>query len=231
MRPLLVGLLAAAGAFGADLCPHSGDAGEWQSWEAKVGRRHCVGNAVNTADRVEWTAAGIEEASSAGHVEFAVCCFSSEVKKDALLRIGARELEVPTHQERAGGGEVEKDFPDLIEDEAHRRSVSIRGTLGDAAHPVRVDVLLRCSASKFADQYAFQFEVINRSADRVEVTWDHLRELESRVTPSVQPVAGGRAFVFLTRIKPREATATIEVKSPSGAVLARFRFDGFTLSS
>ena len=58
---------------------------------------------------------------------------------------------------------------------------SIRGTLGDAVHPVRVDLLLKCSASKFADQFAFQFVIANRSPDPVEVVWDQLRDLQRRL--------------------------------------------------
>jgi hypothetical protein len=230
MRPLLLGLLAAASAaFGADLCPHGAGDGDWQSWAAKIGPRYCVGNAANVIGVVEWRAAGIERADVAGHLEMAVCCFESEAAKPSVLRLGARELSVATHQEGPDSRGDENNFPDLIEDDAHRKTAAIRGILGDAAHPVRVDLLLKCSASKFADQYAFQFVVINRSADGVDVSWDHLRQLQDRVAPSVQPVSGGKAFVFLTGIRPREAPATVEVKSPSGVVLARFRFDGFTL--
>lgn len=217
-------------ASGADLCPHGTGAGDAQSWASKIGSRYCVGNAVAGTGAVEWKAAGIEQATVAGSLEMALCCFSSEETKPAVLRIGARELSVATHQEGADGGD-DDDFPDLIEDDAQRKTVSIRGTLGDAAHPIRVDLLLKCSASKFADQYAFQFVVINRSSEGVEVAWDHLHTLETRLSPSIQTVAGGKAYVFLTRIKPREASATVEVKSASGAVLARIRFDGFTLSS
>jgi hypothetical protein len=230
MQPLVLGLLLALAAYSADLCPHSQDAGEAQSWAGKSGRRYCVGNAIRGTGKAEWPAAGIVQAEVAGTLEMAVCCFSSEEARSAVLHLEARKLTVATHQEGADGGD-EDDFPDLIEDDAHRKAISIRGTLGDPAHPVRVDLLLRCSASKFADQYAFQFVVINRSDQGVEVSWDHLREMQAHLAPSVQPVAGGKAYIFLTHTKPREATATVEVKSPSGVILARFRFDGFTLSS
>ena len=143
------------------------------------------------------------------------------------LRLGDREMSVATHREGHDSSGDENHFPDLIEDEAHAKSVSIRGVLSDGERAVRVDVLLRCSASKFAGQYAFQFTVINRSADGVEIDWDHLRKLRAEVAPSVQNVAGGTAYVFLTAKRPHEAGATVELRTKAGKVLGRFRFDGF----
>jgi hypothetical protein len=105
--------------------------------------------------------------------------------------------------------------------------VSIRGKLGDPLHPISVDMLLRASASKFADQFAIQFSVINRSKDSVQVFWDHLSELERVLHPSVQPMRGGKTWVFLTRNTPTEAVATVELKSQTGQVLGRFQFDGW----
>jgi hypothetical protein len=173
---------------------------------------------------VEWPAAGIERAGVAGRVEFAVCCFSKEAAKAAPLRIDGAEQSVDTHVEVTHHEEDdEAEFPDLIEDDAHIRTASIRGTLGDAAHRVRVDLELRCSASKFADQFAMQFTVINKSADKVTVDWDHLRQMEARGKGSVQ----GNTRVFLTKTRPTEAVATIEVKSASGEFLGRFHFDGW----
>jgi hypothetical protein len=130
-----------------------------------------------------------------------------------------------TYQEESGSGE--DDFPDLIEDDARTKRVSIRGSLGDPSHPVRVDVQLQCSASKFADQYALQFTIVNRSADPLEVVWDHLRDLEQHLKASSQPVAGGKGWVFLTRVKPTESVAGVELKIPSGETLGRFQFDAW----
>jgi len=90
-------------------------------------------------------------------------------------------------------------------------------------------LLTHIAASKFADQYAFQFTVINRSDKGVEVDWDHLRQVRAESSPNVQPVAGGMAYVFLTAKRPHEALATVEVKN-GGRLLGRFRFDGFTLT-
>jgi hypothetical protein len=221
VRALLLTWVALLAGHAADICPHpTGDG----SWSAKIGRRHCLANAVSATDTVDWPAAGIERAAVAGRVEFAVCCFSKEAAKSAPMRIGATEKSIDTHAEVTHHDEDDEvDFPDLIEDDAHVRSASIRGTLGDAAHPLRVDIELRCSASKFADQFAMQFTVINRSADKVTIEWDHLRQMESRGKASVQ----GNTRVFLTKSRPTEAVATIEVKSPSGEILGRFHFDGW----
>jgi hypothetical protein len=222
-------------AHAADLCPPPAavdTTASWQSYSAKNGSKRCVANLLEAHDGVVWPAAGIEQAAVAGHVEVAVCCYRHESAQPEKLRIGDREQTVVTHREdpkAVGKADDDDDFPDLIEDDAHGRAVSIRGMLGDGDRPVRVDVLLRCTASKFADQYAFQFTVINRSEKGVEVDWDHLRQVRAGSSPNIQPVAGGMAYVFLTAKRPHEAVATVEVKS-AGRVLGRFRFDGFTLA-
>jgi len=230
MYLILLPLLALTAAGAADVCPPPPATREPRSWTAKIGARHCVAGVVSANSTVSWPAAGILQAESAGRIEFAVCCFAAQIERPAPLRIGDGERTVPTHLEAADSAD-EDDFPDLIEDDARTKTVSIRGTLGDPAHPTRVDILLRCSASKFADQFAFQFTVIDRSPDRVGIVWDHLRDLERRITPAVQPVAGGKAWVFLSGARPHEAPATIELRTPAGVLLGRFRFDGFTLSS
>jgi hypothetical protein len=222
-------------AHAADFCPsaeamHTGAAGDlgWRSYSAKTGSKRCVANQAEGTGRLEWPAAGIDHALLAGSLEVAVCCFRHESAVPAQLRIGDREVTALTHREdpKTADQDNEDDFPDLIEDEAHGRAIAIRGTLEGG---IKVDVLLRCTASRFADRYAFQFTVINRSQSGVEVDWDHLRILRAAASPSMQPVAGGTGYVFLTAQRPREAVATIELKN-HGQVLGRFRFDGFTLA-
>jgi len=224
-------------AWAADLCPGGTDARQgaagavtWRSDSAKPTQKRCVANQVTAAGlAVSWPAAGIEHAAVGGRIEVAVCCFRHESTQPEPLRFGDREILAATHREDPKvAGKEDDDFPDLIEDDAHGRAISIRGTLSDGDRPVRVDLLLRCTASKFADQYAFQFTVIDRSPDNVDVDWDHLRKLRAAESPSIQPVAGGTAYVFLTARRPHEAIATIEVKV-SGRLLGRFHFDGFTL--
>jgi hypothetical protein len=228
LRPIFLALIAVFACLAADVCPHPPATSEWNSWTAKIGRRNCLANAVSAKAAVEWPAAGIDQVKVADRLEFAVCCFSKEKAAPAPLRIAGQERQVATHAEVTHHAEDDDvDFPDLIEDDAHMRSASVRGTLGDPEHPVHVDIQLRCSASKFADQFAMQFTVIDRSADPVEVSWDHMRELEQRIHPSVQPVSGGKTWVFLTKSKPAEAVATVELKSRAGELLGRFHFDGW----
>jgi hypothetical protein len=92
---------------------------------------------------------------------------------------------------------------------------------------VRVDLLLRCSASKFADQYAYQFGVTNRSEDAVEVEWDLLQRTRAEKPLAAQPLPKGAAYVFLSAIVPHETRGIIQVKTRSGAVVGRFHADGF----
>jgi hypothetical protein len=225
MRLLALTPLLLSCALAAEVCPAPEG---MQSAAAAVGRKRCVVNRVEADSVVEWQAAGIERAAVAGRLEVAVCCFRHESAAPEKLRIGGREITVETHREepKSAGKEEEDEFPDLIEEDAHGRAISIRGTL---AGGVLVDVLLRCTASKFADQFAFQFTVINRSQSRIEIDWDHLRILRAEVSPSVQPVASGAAYVFLTPKRPREAIATVELKR-GNEVLGRFHFDGFALA-
>jgi hypothetical protein len=214
---LLVLALAAVGGWAADLCPASGP-------------KRCAANQVTAKDTVLWPAAGIERASVAGQLDVVVCCFRHQSVQPEKRTVGDQERMVETHREdpKPAGKDDDDDFPDLIEEDAHGRAISIRGTLADGDRAVNVDVLLRCTASKFADQYAFQFTVINRSDKGVEVDWDHLRQVRAESSPNVQPVAGGMAYVFLTAKRPHEAVAAVEVKSGT-SVLGRFHFDGFTV--
>jgi hypothetical protein len=231
MKLLLAAALTAL-AYGAEVCPAPAkavNAAPARSWSAKKGKLYCVGNEVRGAGAVVWPAAGIVQTEVRERVEMAVCCFDSELAKAEVMRLGPREFAVVTHQEGHDSNGDEDDFPDLIEDEAHAKSISIRGVLDDGGRAVRVDVLLKCSASKFASQYAFQFTVINRSADAVEIDWDHLRQMRAADAPSVQNVAGGTAYVFLTAKRPHEAGATVELKTKSGKLLGRFRFDEFVI--
>jgi hypothetical protein len=226
MRPLLLLLLGVSTAFAAEVCPVSpGAAGgpEWRSWSAKVGRSYCVGNQVSGAGKVTWTAAGIASAEVRETLRMQVCCFESEQARNAKLLLGDRELTVLTHQEGDDSRGQDDDFPDLIEEDSHSKSISIRGTLWDGEHPVRVDVLLKCSASKFADRYAFQFTVSDKSPDPIDIDWDHLRRMRAAVAPSVQ----GATSVFLTPKRPHEALATVELKTKAGRPLGSFQFDGY----
>lgn len=241
MRLLVLVLLLAPMAFGASVCPPGGasqtglQAGvlTWRSYAGEIGKeKHCVGNEVRNASvaplAVSWPEAGIAQAWVRDRIEVALCCFRAEETQRATLRYGTpeRALPVTMHRESEKGGE-EDDYPDLIEADARERIAAIRGTLWAGSQPVRVDLLLKCSASRFANQYAYQFSITNRSEDPVEVDWDLLRNLRGKITPSVQPIPQGAAYLFLSAQHPDTAEGVVEVKTKSGKLAGRFHVGGF----
>jgi hypothetical protein len=240
MRSTLLLPLLAVSAWAADVCPageqeKSGSVAgvlEWSAHTSRVRNLHCVGSELRKQPgepvEVVWPNAGMDRVVVGDRVEFAVCCFEHTEPRPAPLKYGWPVQETAA----AGYHEVGEDpdaegFPDLIEEDARERTVSIRGTLWGDGKPVRVDLLLRCSASKFADQYAYQFSVTNRSEDAVEVDWDLLRRTQAEKPLAAQPHPKGAAYVFLSAIVPRETRGIIQVKTKSGAVAGRFHADGF----
>ena len=208
---------------------------EWSSHAAAVGKRQCVSSvARNLSDAalvVAWPDAGITKALVQQDIEMAVCCFSHQSAQAGTLRYGAEQREVPvtTHREAVKPGALDVDeheYPDRIEDDARQRTVSIRGTLWADGAPVTVDLLLKCSASRFANQFAYEFSVVNRG-DELDVDWDWKRRMETKVSASVQPVQHGKVWVFLSPERPAEAVATVELRTKEGTVAGRFQFDGF----
>ena len=136
------------------------------------------------------------------------------------------------HREPEEGSEDrEEGYPDLIEADARVRTVGIRGTLSAGSRPVRVDLALKCSASRFANQYAFQFSIIDRSSDAVTVDWDLLRNLQAAIRPSIQPVPGGNTYIFLADREPDEADGLVEIRTKAGQLAGRFKVDGFKLGA
>ena len=243
MKALALLIVSTVAAVAADVCPPSKaiDSGtvagavSWSSRTTALGKRQCVSsearNLTNTAAPVVWTDAGIAMALVGERVEMAICCFSRERAQAGVLRYGtdARELAVTTHREVVKPGALEADeheYPDLIEDDARHRTVSVRGTLWADGAPLAVDLVLKCSASQFANQFAYEFSVVNRGDDAA-IDWDLMRQLRAKVSPSVQPVPHGNVYVFLSNQRPVEALATVEVRSRKGTLAGRFQFDGF----
>jgi hypothetical protein len=242
--PLLL-LLGAPLAMAAELCPQgtavpqTGGAAaiSWQSYARQFPKpKYCIGNRIaNGAEHsptpVEWPQAGIRQATLAGGLAVQFCCFDREEIAAGGVRYGdpPHSLAAPTHQpaEEGAAGHNEG-YPDLIEEDARISSISIRGTLWDGERPLRVDLLLRCSASQFAKEYAYQFTTEDRSADKVRVEWDLLRDLRARMTPSVQVTPLARTFVFLSPAEPEEAESAIEIWSSNGKLAGRFRAPGFS---
>jgi hypothetical protein len=243
MKALGVMIAVSIATFAADVCPAAKDiaggteagAISWSSQASLVGKRLCVSNGAhnltNAMAPLKWPDAGIEMAVIRDRLEMAICCFSHESAQTGTLRFGAndRAVKVTTHREVVKPGALDVDeheYPDLIEDDARHRTVSIRGTLWADGAPLVVDLLLMCSASRFADQFAYEFSVVSR-ADDVEIDWDLMRQMAAKVSPSVQPMLHGKVWVFLTAERPAEALATVEVRSKNGTLAGRFRFDGF----
>jgi hypothetical protein len=243
MKALVLTMAACIAAFAADVCPASTEviAGAasgglgWSSRAAPVGKRQCVSNeahnSTSAAIPVWWPDAGIAMAVVQKDVEMAICCFSHESAQPGTVRLGAdhQSMAVTTHREVVKPRALDVDeheYPDLIEDDARHRTVSIRGTLWADGAALLVDVVLKCSASQFADQFAYEFSLVNRG-DEAQIDWDLLRQMQAKASASVQPVAHGKVWVFLSADRPTEALATVEVRSKKGTLAGRFQFDGF----
>jgi hypothetical protein len=242
---LLLLLVVSGMGFAADVCPQSeaatgrSQALDWKSYRGQVGRKHCIGNEVRNDSgeplAVSWQEAGIDKVLVQDRVEVAVCCFDALKTQKATLQYGTPRHDLPVTMQmpaEEGAANHEEGYPDLIEGDARVRTVSIRGTLRAGDETVRVDLVLKCSASKFAKEFAYQFSIMDRSADPVEVDWDLLRNLRDNVaTPSVQTIPNGKTYIFLMAAAPREAESLVKVKTKSGQVAGRFRFDGFTATT
>jgi hypothetical protein len=246
MKRLAIFMALAAGALAAaDVCPPGGATLQgtqpgslhWQSAAHSLAKEHvCLSNSVRNLSgsplELRWEEAGIERAWVRDSLEVAVCCFEGERTDGAVLAYGAppREVQIRMHLEPAEGSEDrEEGYPDLIEADARVRTMGIRGTLAAGGRPVRVDVALKCSASRFANQYAFQFSIVDRSPDPITVDWDLLRKLQASIRPSIQPIPGGNTYIFLSEREPEEADGLVEIRTKTGELAGRFKVDGFSL--
>jgi hypothetical protein len=226
----------------ADLCPSGGPeqsgsqpgAFAWRSFAATLSKgRVCLGNEIrNTSGaplELHWNDAGPDRVRIGDRLEVSVC-FENQRLGDSVISYGppARDLKVRMIREpEEGTGEREEGYPDLLEAEARVRTISIRGTLMAGTQPVRLDLLLKCSASAFAKEFAYQYSITDRSPDAVTVDWDLLRNSQAEIHPSVQPIPNGKTYIFLTGRQPAEAEGVIDVKTTSGSLVGRFRLDGF----
>lgn len=241
VRLWLLALLAGPLVRAAEVCPpgksvHAGGtpaAVLWSSYQAEPRPgKFCTASQVrNQAPEVAaiaWPGAGIDRADLKGDLQIAECCFDGVQSAKAPLLYGRAVLEATLEQPAEEGlAHHQEGYPDLMEEDARIHTVSIRGTLSDSGRAVRVDLVLKCTASQFAKQFAYQFSITDRSADRVEVRWDLLEGMRRRLTPSVQAVSGGKTYLFLTDAAPREAEGRIELRAAAGGSLAVFRFGGF----
>lgn len=241
VRLCVLAALAVPLVWGAEVCPpgktvHAGGtpgAVLWSSYQsaARPGKFCTAGQVRNQAPEpapIAWPGAGIDRADLKGDLQIAECCFDGvrAAKATLLYRTATLEatIERAAEEGRANHGEG---YPDLIEEDARIRTVSIRGTLSDSGREVRVDLVLKCTASQFAKQFAYQYSITDRSADPIEVRWDLLDAMRQRLTPSVQAISGVKTYLFLTDAAPREAEGRIELRTAGGRTVGAFRFGGF----
>ncbi|MFY9727980.1 MAG: hypothetical protein WAJ87_20975 [Bryobacteraceae bacterium] len=227
----------------ATVCPPGGPAEqggvpgvlEWHSAAHGLAQdRYCFANQVrnlgSTALSVHWPDAGIVRAVVAGQLEMAFCCAPAESSAASKLWIGTPEKPLAIRMRREaeeGGADREEGYPDLIESDARVKNYSIRGSLDSAGATVQIDLALKCSASRFADRYAYQFAITDRSPVKLTVDWDLLQRMREVARPSVQTIPGGVAYVFLSDRTPEEAEGVIDIRTKDGGPLARLRLDGY----
>lgn len=241
VRLCLLAVLAGPMIWGAEVCPPGASfraggmpgAVQWSSYRAEPRPgKFCVGNQLRNQSQnpveVAWQAAGIERTVLKGDLSIAECCFDGVAAAKATLRAGSQLMEVTMNRAAEEGlAGHEEGYPDLIEEDARIRTVAIRGTLSDSGRDVRIDLVLKCTASQFAKQFAYQYSITDRSADPIEVRWDLLDGMRQRLTPSVQAVSGGKTYLFLADAAPREAEGQIELRTAAGRTVAVFRLGGF----
>jgi hypothetical protein len=241
MRLLILSALACRMAGAADVCPlgKSFEAGGapgtvmWLSYRAEPRPgKFCVGNEVRNQSpapvEVAWPEAGLERAALQGQLQVAECCFDGVATTKAALQFGDKAIEVTMHHPAEEGlAGHQEGYPDLIEEDARVRTVSLRGTLSAEGRQIAVDLTLKCSASRFARQYAYQYGITDRSADAIGIEWDLLERMRANSVPSVQPTPGGKTYLFLSDTMPKEAKGRILLRTRAGTVAAIFRFDGF----
>jgi len=243
----IASFLALSSAQAAEVCPAGGSAEqdavpavvEWRSTaHALLKDRYCFANQVRNLGPVPllvgWPDAGIDQAAVAGRLEVAFCCASAARTAPSRIWTGSPQKALAIRMRREpeeGSADREEGYPDLIESDARVKNYCIRGSLDADGTAVQVDLTLKCSASRFADRYAYQFAVSDRSAVPLRVDWDLLRQLRETVKPSVQPIPGGATYVFLSAHTPDEAEGIIEIRTKTGAPAARLRLNGYRPSS
>jgi len=237
----LLALLTASAGLAADLCPPSGrpDTGSvpgvlaWTSFRGEVHGKYCLGHEIRNLSGkpliLSWVEPGLDQVWPADRLEVSVCCFDREQSRKTVLHYPDIDLSTIVHiPAEEGLANHEEGYPDLMEEDARVRTVSIRGTLRMSDETLRVDLLLKCSASKFAKQFAYQFSITDRSPDEVNVDWDGLRDLRTIVSPSVQPIPNGKTYIFVTDRAPRERHSIVQLKTKTGQVAGIIRFPAWT---
>lgn len=230
-------------AYAADVCPKPApwrvtDAGElsWATSAGKFGDKTCTRQQIEIHKpdaplTLEWPEAGILSASAGGRLTSSFCCFEGSVARKSVLEYGAPAKRIETSIDE--GIENDSDnYPDLIEDDARTMRSAYAGKLWDGTKFVEVDIELRAAASNpHLNQSVFQFVLIDRSPQRLSLNWDLLtnlrRSMEPYYTGSNEGGARQDTYVFFGKQRPAPAGGVVELKTPEGKLLARFRAAGF----
>jgi hypothetical protein len=243
VRVLGLALWLGVFAWAAELCPPtaastvSGTAGplRWSSFkgEPRPGK-FCAGGEVRSQPPLEvsWPDAGIEKAAG-GWLQVAECCFDRVEQRRSTLQVGKPPKPFAVSLWSAaeeGLANHEEGYPDLIEEDARVRQMSIRGSLPVGGKDVRLDVVLKSTASQFGGQYAYQYVITNRSAPRVEVDWGQLAEMKKKIRPSVQSSANTVTYIFLSHLQPEEGDSRIILTTGTGISLSTFKMGGFQIN-
>ena len=233
-----------AAAWAAEICPPtaastvSGTAGllRWSSFKGEPRpRKFCTGAEVRSPSPldVSWLDAGIEKAPVSGWLQVAECCFDRVEQRKSTLQAGkppksfavrlwsAAEEGLATHEEG---------YPDLIEEDARVRQMSIRGSLSVGGRDLQLDVVLKATASQFGGQYAYQYVITNRSTPRIEVDWGQLAAMTKTIRPSVQSTANTITYIFLSHLQPQEADSRIVLATETGVPLSTVQMGGFQIN-
>lgn len=180
---------------------------------------------------VSWPDAGIEKAAVSSWLRIAECCFDGIARRKSTLQWGTKSFAASTWSAAEEGlANHEEGYPDLIEEDARVRQMSIRGTLSAGGKEVHLDVMLKCTASQFAGQYAYQYVITNRSTPRVEVEWSQLADMKKKIKPSVQSTANTVTYIFLSGLQPEEEEGRINLSVVPGIFLSTLQMGGFQIN-
>lgn len=194
-------------------------------------RQQIVSHLSDTPLTIEWPAAGIFSAQIGAKLATSLCCFERSHTQAASLKYGAAGKSLTTAID-AGIEDDGDDYPDLIEDDARIMRSSFIGKLWDGSKFVDADIEFRAAASyPHSSQSVFQFIIVDRSSQRLNLSWD----LPVGLAKTMEPYyTGGQEsgrrqdiYVFFGKKRPAPAPGVVEVRTSEGKMLARFVAAGF----
>jgi hypothetical protein len=209
----------------------------WTSGAAMSGSQHCTRQEIvsHPADRplaIEWLAAGIHSAEIGGKFASSLCCFEGIYSQSASLKYGSPAKSLATPIDAGIEDQDNDDYPDLIEDDARTMRSSFVGKLWDGSKFVDADIEFRAAASyPHSGQSVFQFIIVDRSPQRLSLSWDLpvnlAKTMEPYYTSGEEGARRQDIYVFFGKKRPAPAHGVVEVRTSGGKVLARFAAAGF----